>query len=139
MRLFALLALSAGRQGDGDAPGAHAAMTHGGPQEAATGAPQTLVEEMAGQEAAPGVQRVDAEGQSAEFANAWIRTPPAGRDVAAGYVAITTAEPDAVLRVQSEAAERVELHTMSMDENVMRMRRIERRNASRLVIVRRKA
>lgn len=103
-----------------------AGMDHGAMQPAETGAPQTLVEAMAGEEAAPGTQTVDAQGQLAQFQNAWIRTPPAGRDIAAAYVTITTREADAVLRVQSEAATRVELHTMSMDGNVMRMRRIER-------------
>lgn len=111
--------------GDMDHAGA-AGMDHAGMQPGEAGAAHISVESMAGGEAAPGVQTVEAQGQSATFTGAWIRTPPAGRDVAAGYVAITTAEPDAVLHVQSGAADRVELHTMSMDDNVMRMRRIER-------------
>lgn len=88
--------------------------------------PETPVEQAAGDMAAPGVQTVDAGGQLATFQNAWIRTPPAGRDLAAGYVFIDTREPDALVRARSQAADRVELHTMSMDDNVMRMRRVER-------------
>lgn len=69
---------------------------------------------------------VEAEGQSATLAGTWIRTPPQGRDVAAGYLVVRTQTPDAIVEVSSPDAERVELHTMTMDNNVMRMRRIDR-------------
>ncbi|WP_375283080.1 copper chaperone PCu(A)C [Marinicauda pacifica] len=69
---------------------------------------------------------VEADGQNAMFAGTWIRTPPQGRDVAAGYLVVRTQNPDAIVEVTSPDAERVELHTMTMDDNVMRMRRIDR-------------
>lgn len=90
------------------------------------GAHQTPVQQAAGEMAAPGLQSVDAGGQAATFENAWIRTPPAGRDLAAGYVTIATREPDALVHAWSQAAERIEMHTMSLDGDIMRMRRVER-------------
>jgi hypothetical protein len=49
---------------------------------------------------------------------------PAGASVAAGYMRITNgdSEPRQLLGGSTVAAERVEIHTMSMDGGVMRMR-----------------
>ncbi|TGY88889.1 copper chaperone PCu(A)C [Marinicauda algicola] len=90
------------------------------------GPEETRIDEAAPEMASPGVQRVEADGQAGSFTDAWIRTPPAGRDIAAGYVTIETREADALVRADTVAADGVELHTMSMDGNVMRMRRIDR-------------
>lgn len=60
--------------------------------------------------------------------NAWAAPTPAGVDVAAGYMTLAngTAAPDHLLSVTSPRAERVEIHEMSMDGSVMRMRPLDR-------------
>lgn len=67
-------------------------------------------------------------GASVAAQNAWAAPTPAGVDVAAGYMTITnpTGAPDHLLSVTSPRAERVEVHEMSMDGAVMRMRQLQR-------------
>lgn len=56
--------------------------------------------------------------------DAWVRTPIAGRNVTAGYARIQASAPLTLIRASSPDAERIELHSVEMDEtNVMRMRR----------------
>lgn len=60
------------------------------------------------------------------FDQGWVRTPPAGRTVTAGYVSLRAgAEDDQLVAASSAAAERIELHTMEDDGEVMRMRQVE--------------
>lgn len=55
--------------------------------------------------------------------DAWVRLPVAAGRPAAGYLKVTgSAAPDALVGASSPAAARVEVHTMSMDGGVMRMR-----------------
>lgn len=58
---------------------------------------------------------------------AWAAPTPAGVDVSAGYLNISndTASEDRLLSATSPRAERVEIHEMSMDGAVMRMRQVE--------------
>ena len=58
---------------------------------------------------------------------AWAAPTPSGVDVAAGYLVIDnqTASDDRLLAVTSPRAERVEIHEMSMDGAVMRMRSVD--------------
>ena len=60
--------------------------------------------------------------------NSWAAPTPAGVDVAAGYMTLSNPSntADHLLRATSPRAERVEVHEMSMDGAVMRMRQIER-------------
>jgi len=95
-------------------------MDHGAVQDSE---PDSAVDALLG---GPQSVTVEADGQSATLAGTWIRTPPQGRDVAAGYLVVRTQTPDAIVEVTSPDAERVELHTMTMDDNIMRMRRIDR-------------
>lgn len=56
----------------------------------------------------------------------WVRTPPAGRDVTAGYVTLLAeGEDDQLVGASSPIAARVEIHTMEDDGEVMRMRQVE--------------
>lgn len=57
----------------------------------------------------------------------WAAPTPAGVDVSAGYLTIHngSAAADRLLSVSSPRAERVEVHEMSMDGAVMRMRPVE--------------
>lgn len=59
--------------------------------------------------------------------DAWAAPTPGGVDVSAGYLTIAngTTSEDRLLSAASPRAERVELHEMSMDADVMRMRAID--------------
>jgi periplasmic copper chaperone A len=58
--------------------------------------------------------------------NAWARSPAPGQKTASAYVDLTSAS-DAVLRAAaSPLAGRVELHAMTLDGGIMRMRSIAR-------------
>lgn len=55
----------------------------------------------------------------------WVRTPPPGRDVAAGFITVNANYNTRLVAAESQEAERVELHTMEMDGDVMRMRAVD--------------
>lgn len=59
-----------------------------------------------------------------EISAPWARATPKGAEVAGAYMAITNKgnEPDRLLSGSSPAAVRFELHTMSTDGGVMKMR-----------------
>ena len=60
------------------------------------------------------------------LSNAWVRPPIMGRDVAAGYVDIANGgNADRLIAVESDVAERVELHTHIDDNGIMKMRRVD--------------
>lgn len=62
-----------------------------------------------------------------EVRGAWAAPSPGGVDVAAGYVTIVngTGADDRLIAVSSPRAASVEVHEMSMDGDVMRMRAVE--------------
>lgn len=62
-----------------------------------------------------------------EVSAAWAAPTPAGVDVSAGYLDIIneTASDERLLSASSPRAARVEIHEMTMDGAVMRMRRID--------------
>lgn len=57
----------------------------------------------------------------------WIRATPAGARTAGGYAAITNngKEPDRLIGGSVAGVEIFEIHEMSMDNNVMKMRKLE--------------
>ena len=57
----------------------------------------------------------------------WARATPKGASAAAGFMTLTNSgtEPDRVTCVASEAAGRCEIHTMSLDNGVMKMRPVD--------------
>lgn len=62
-----------------------------------------------------------------EIRSAWMRPHPQGRDITAAYFAasLTEGREDLLLSARIDGAERVELHTHTMDENgVMQMREV---------------
>ena len=61
---------------------------------------------------------------SLEIGHPWARATPKGAAVAGGYMTITNngAEPDRLTAFSSPAADRFEIHEMSMDGGVMKMR-----------------
>jgi copper(I)-binding protein len=56
----------------------------------------------------------------------WARATPPGASVGGGFASISNrgAAPDKLVGASSPAAERVELHVMSMDGGVMRMQQV---------------
>jgi protein SCO1/2 len=62
-----------------------------------------------------------------EVNGAWARPSIEGRDISAAYFQITNLgeADDALVRAETDAAHMVELHTMQMDGDVMRMRQVE--------------
>jgi len=64
---------------------------------------------------------VDA-AESVKVSNAWVRPPVAGQTSASAYVELTSAGDAALVAAGSAAAARVEMHSMTMDGGVMRMR-----------------
>ena len=58
--------------------------------------------------------------------NAWVRATVPGQVVAGGYLDITAAAPAALVAVHSSVAAKSELHTMSMDGGVMKMRPLDK-------------
>lgn len=66
-----------------------------------------------------------------EIKDAFVVKPAEGRDVAAGGLkAYVAGAPVDLVGVTTEAADRVELHTMSMEGGVMQMRQVEKFTAS---------
>jgi len=63
---------------------------------------------------------------SLEIDAPWARATPPGASIAGGYASIMNrgAAPDKLLSASSPAAERVELHVMSMQGDVMRMQQV---------------
>ncbi len=64
--------------------------------------------------------------QTIEISQAWSRATPSSAPVAVGFLALTNrgAEADRLLGGSSDVASRVEVHEMSMDGGVMKMREL---------------
>ncbi|MEH6694211.1 MAG: copper chaperone PCu(A)C [Hyphomonas sp.] len=67
------------------------------------------------------------EGESAlEVSDAYIVMPAGGQGIASGGMVVTVRGGDEMLTAATtDAADSVEIHTMSMDDGVMRMRQVE--------------
>jgi copper(I)-binding protein len=64
--------------------------------------------------------------QSVKAANAWVRAPAPGQKTAGAYVDLTSDSNTALVAAGSPVAERAELHSMTMDGGIMRMRALPR-------------
>ncbi len=61
-----------------------------------------------------------------EVRDAFIVQPPEGRDMTGGGLHVSvTGSPRTLIRARSPIAETVELHTMSMENDMMKMRQVE--------------
>ncbi len=58
--------------------------------------------------------------------NPWVRATVPGQTVAGAYMDIAAQAPGVLVGVESPVAGKVELHTMSMDGGVMKMRQVIR-------------
>jgi copper(I)-binding protein len=72
------------------------------------------------------VSPVAACAESVKIANAWVRSPVAGQTTAGAYVELTSDRDAALVAVGSPAAGRAELHAMTIEAGVMRMRPLPR-------------
>jgi copper(I)-binding protein len=57
--------------------------------------------------------------------NAWARATPNGAQAAAAYVTVESADDDRLTGVSTPAAQKAELHSMTMDNGVMKMRQVD--------------
>ena len=62
--------------------------------------------------------------ESVTIAHAWVRATVPGQNVAGAYLDITSLAPAALIAVASPVAGKAELHTMTMDGGVMKMRAV---------------
>jgi periplasmic copper chaperone A len=60
-----------------------------------------------------------------QITDAWARATPGAAQTAAAYVTIVSATGDRLTGASTPAAQKAELHTMTMDGNVMKMRQVE--------------
>ena len=67
-----------------------------------------------------------ASAQSINVANAWVRATAPGQKMAGAYVDLTSESSAALVAAGSPLAERAELHSITMDAGVMRMRALPR-------------
>ena len=64
--------------------------------------------------------------ESVKVANAWVRAPIPGQKTASAYVELTSNGNAALVAAGSPVAARVEMHSMSHEGGVMRMRAVPR-------------
>lgn len=57
-------------------------------------------------------------------ANAWVRAPVPGQPVAAAYMEITSARGGTLQQIGTDAAGEVQVHSMRMEGDIMRMRQL---------------
>ena len=55
----------------------------------------------------------------------WVRATAEGQDVGAAYMTITSASDTSLIKVESSASDSVEIHSMSMENGIMKMRMLE--------------
>lgn len=74
--------------------------------------------------AASGLAAQETTAGALKISAPWMRTPPGGAKVASGYVTITNMgnAPDRLVGGSTAIAERVEVHEMTMDKGIMKMR-----------------
>jgi len=59
------------------------------------------------------------------IADAWVRATAPGQKVGAAYMTLTSKAPSTLVYVESSASESTEIHQMSMEKGVMKMRSLE--------------
>jgi copper(I)-binding protein len=62
---------------------------------------------------------------SVEISDAWARATAPGQEVGAAYMSLKSARAAKLLKVKSPAAGSVEIHEMSMNNGVMKMRMLD--------------
>jgi copper(I)-binding protein len=57
--------------------------------------------------------------------NPWVRATNSGQNISAGYMTMTSTQDVTLIRVKSDVTESVEIHSMKMENNVMKMRMLD--------------
>lgn len=57
--------------------------------------------------------------------NVWARATPGGAQTAAAYVTVTSPTGDTLTGASTPAAQKAEIHTMTMEGSVMKMRQVD--------------
>ena len=60
-----------------------------------------------------------------EITEGWVRANAPGQSVGAAYMTLTSPQDNMLIKVETSAAGTVEIHSMSMENNVMKMRMLE--------------
>jgi periplasmic copper chaperone A len=60
-----------------------------------------------------------------KISDAWVRATAPGQDIAAAYMNLNSASASTLFYVESASADTVEIHSMSMQNGVMKMRMLE--------------
>jgi len=66
-----------------------------------------------------------AQGDDIKITEAWARATPGGAQTAAAYVTVESAAGDRLTGASTPAAQKAEIHEMTMDGNVMKMRQVD--------------
>ena len=72
-----------------------------------------------------GVSAGVAAGEVVSVSAAWVPPTVPGQTVGAAYMQLRSAQDATLVRVEADAASTAEIHQMTMDNDVMRMRRLE--------------
>lgn len=62
---------------------------------------------------------------SIEIKNQWVRASNDGQDVSAAYMTIVSNEDTCLITIDSDVADVIEIHSMSMENGVMKMRMLD--------------
>ena len=62
---------------------------------------------------------------SIEIKNQWVRASNDGQDVSAAYMTIISNEDTSLIAIDSDVADVIEIHSMSMENGVMKMRMLD--------------
>lgn len=60
-----------------------------------------------------------------EIADAWVRATAPGQEVGAAYMTLQSTTDTSMIKAESSAAGSVEIHSMTMEDGVMKMRMLE--------------
>jgi periplasmic copper chaperone A len=66
-----------------------------------------------------------AQGSDVQITNAWARATPAGAQTAAAYATVESPAGDRLTGVSTPAAQKADIHEMTMDGSVMKMRQVD--------------
>lgn len=62
---------------------------------------------------------------SIEIKNQWVRASNDGQDVSAAYMTIVSNEDTSLITIDSDVADVIEIHSMSMENGVIKMRMLD--------------
>jgi periplasmic copper chaperone A len=66
-----------------------------------------------------------AQNSDVQITNAWARATPGGAQTAAAYVTLQSDAGDRLIGISTPAAQKAEVHEMTMEGNVMKMRPVD--------------